>query len=923
MMRYAGLLGATLLGGEALLAALPNVDSIELEGEYPGHLQDVWYDGGSSLYWAHTEYIVRTDLAGHVLAQTSNSAYHHAGLEMRNGRVYTAICLQSDMATVGTQGHSRVMVGEYDATTLAEIAIHTTDVLDRAGSLSILDDGTFLVGCLRQNDMGVGQVRYHHLDADFNLIKSHPVDNVPVQMGIETLKVRGPFRYLNVYGSDAGGHALDFNCIKIDANDREVWRGSVGADRGLVFDGGYIWLGDSTYSSSTKKWSSRLVRRFNDLPASVVATAHAHEGGGTLETFDVAFDPVQAPRTLYLACGADDAGGVSTNGWSKVLRLADISAGATEVRGIAAPRELGMNGSAARFFLGPSASAGSTAYVAGLLAQWDGIDNAGRGMHDPAASYPVELVGNTAQTLTGSVPAGPRHFALGAGYLTFSSPSIIDACNAGAATVEVLMTPNGTPVSNGGIVAFGDTARALWVYEGAGIVGDMSYHGAISGEFQSIHHPASAPHAETNLFSFVLGGTSAASRLLVDATRKSYALTRFPTTCPDTTCRIGTLANRWVGTKAPVDVCSLRVYGRTLSLAEIEHNRHVDALRFTGEDAFLSSDLMLVPVPFSVTRKRTPNGLRATAIFTPRPVARRLVVAWGDRDGGTTTNGWAHAATLCDVPANAGRVRDVALPFDYGADTLSRFFLLGGDSSSYVMDGLIAQWDGIDNAGRGVHNPSASYPVELVGSTAQTLTGTVPARARHFELGSGYLTFTHPAIIDACNAGAATVEILSAPRGTLVHNGGLLAFGDTSRAFWIYQRNASGLLHAIGDCTYHGVLSGEYQSLNLPAVPCTTNLCSFVLGADANAHLYVDGVEARGVQRFTTDCTDAVCRIGSLGGSWTNIKPSADVFSIRVYNRLLTVDEIAANRAVDGLRFLDVPEVSALVPDRCFSVIIR
>ena len=119
------------------------------------------------------------------------------------------------------------------------------------------------------------------------------------------------------------------------------------------------------------------------------------------------------------------------------------------------------------------------------------------------------------------------------------------------------------------------------------------------------------------------------------------------------------------------------------------------------------------------------------------------------------------------------------------------------------------------------------------------------------------------------------------------------------------------------------MLSGEYQSLNLPAVPCTTNLCSFVLGADANAHLYVDGVEARGVQRFTTDCTDAVCRIGSLGGSWTNIKPSADVFSIRVYNRLLTVDEIAANRAVDGLRFLDAPEVSALVPDRCFSVIIR
>ncbi len=30
-------------------------------------------------------------------------------------------------------------------------------------------------------------------------------------------------------------------------------------------------------------------------------------------------------------------------------------------------------------------------------------------------------------------------------------------------------------------------------------------------------------------------------------------------------------------------------------------------------------------------------------------------------------------------------------------------------SASYVQDGLIAQWDGIDNAGTGVHDPTRSH----------------------------------------------------------------------------------------------------------------------------------------------------------------------------------------------------------------------
>ena len=43
-------------------------------------------------------------------------------------------------------------------------------------------------------------------------------------------------------------------------------------------------------------------------------------------------------------------------------------------------------------------------------------------------------------------------------------------------------------------------------------------------------------------------------------------------------------------------------------------------------------------------------------------------------------------------------------------------------SASYVQDGLITQWDGIDNAGTGTHNPNATVWKDLAGNLDLTLT---------------------------------------------------------------------------------------------------------------------------------------------------------------------------------------------------------
>ena len=60
-------------------------------------------------------------------------------------------------------------------------------------------------------------------------------------------------------------------------------------------------------------------------------------------------------------------------------------------------------------------------------------------------------------------------------------------------------------------------------------------------------------------------------------------------------------------------------------------------------------------------------------------------------------------------------------------------------SASYVQDGLIAQWDAIDNEGTGTHNPNATVWKDLKGNRDLTLQGNGTWRRaglqRHHQVG--------------------------------------------------------------------------------------------------------------------------------------------------------------------------------------------
>lgn len=217
-------------------------------------------------------------------------------------------------------------------------------------------------------------------------------------------------------------------------------------------------------------------------------------------------------------------------------------------------------------------------------------------------------------------------------------------------------------------------------------------------------------------------------------------------------------------------------------------------------------------------------------------------------------------------------------------------------SLSYVQDGLVAQWDGIENAGRGVHDPNAAHPVELVTNLTQTLTGTMPAHEAWFELGSGDLGFLLPTnICTAINAGRVTVEIVLARNGSNVNNGGFLALGTATRGFWTWQSTAA----LVGGCSYHA--NNEYTTMNHNADG--TNTVYFLLGSNSNKSSWgVNAVKTAGVTRNSTNVTaDDPCTLGALPGY---SRPNAQVFSIRVYDRVLTSAELESNREIDVQRFI-------------------
>jgi len=289
------------------------------------------------------------------------------------------------------------------------------------------------------------------------------------------------------------------------------------------------------------------------------------------------------------------------------------------------------------------------------------------------------------------------------------------------------------------------------------------------------------------------------------------------------------------------------------------------------------------------------------------------------RSDGETADLWD---VVNDRPANcpgltAGPAVNFGTSFTNVTSSVSAVRVIPG--SNYVQDGLVAQWDGIDNGGVGVHvDVATSGWTDLKGGVVLTKTGGDPVTDETgVLLGSKVKLEVYDAGGPATALGhvlgsqVKTVEIVGRDcnGATVVQNMFLLTMAgknkndNSNRLFMWYTDANLPVLGTIAVPGSGGILFYSGNDFGLTAGQDFTAAAVFTSATECRR--YSNGMP-RGTLTVNSEARSdkdsaAIALHGWYGqdGADTPIHVSA----IRVYNRALTAQEIARNHALDAIRF--------------------
>ena len=222
-------------------------------------------------------------------------------------------------------------------------------------------------------------------------------------------------------------------------------------------------------------------------------------------------------------------------------------------------------------------------------------------------------------------------------------------------------------------------------------------------------------------------------------------------------------------------------------------------------------------------------------------------------------------------------------------------------AKSYIQDGLVAMWDGIENAGWGTHDSAATTWKDLIGNCDWTL-GTSTSyewTANSFDAKDQFAATQD--FIDGSTV--TTVEVCAKIKTQTTWVSGNHAFviigcisGSGSPPYYgLLYRNASSDLALMGGRSYfHGTASefaGVAASFSFPNY-ATTSVSGYFNGTPRAA-------SGNNTLDYNATTRGTVARIGGTASQSMPI----EVYNIRLYSLALTAAEIAANYAVDVARF--------------------
>lgn len=216
-------------------------------------------------------------------------------------------------------------------------------------------------------------------------------------------------------------------------------------------------------------------------------------------------------------------------------------------------------------------------------------------------------------------------------------------------------------------------------------------------------------------------------------------------------------------------------------------------------------------------------------------------------------------------------------------------------AKSYIQDGLVAMWDGIENAGWGVHDANATVWRDLIGSLDITIPSSATIADKYLKMTSGSTSSVNTFTIDTTSDYA--VELV-------------FAAGDSHEtADWVRWR--FGYLLGASFATQYFKFGNYWGGNRVFNTPATYNRDSSTLSTDGRvvtATFNIKQSESKfdiyynGAKRYvdqSTDSTKSAYKIEFITGERAQY-----TFRANIYNRLLSASEIAYNYSIDKARFI-------------------
>ena len=363
----------------------------------------------------------------------------------------------------------------------------------------------------------------------------------------------------------------------------------------------------------------------------------------------------------------------------------------------------------------------SASYVQdGLVGQWDGIDNVGIGLHDATTNYWVDLTGQSGDFAVFTSIASFTANGLKKNASGVMATNVTPTARSDVRTIEVVVS--GAPAS-GWVHAFLITKdQTVSFANGRTAGGDRDYFFDYNNfGWRTPQKPAQETvsviyESSTKAQKFRQNGVSPTGSKQTNnwgSPRNSSAM--------HIGGRTGYETSGDYTTKG-YTIHAVRLYDHALSDAEIKRNATIDQIRFFGAPA----EIMPASDKYALVATAGEGGMVAADDVNSAPnataknempfsndvypVALRAIPlqgwkfsGWTGDDFSCVTEGSASTPVIV-LSSGCGRVYHAAFERDQDNPEIP-----------YVTNGLVGRWDGIENAGAGIHNTSTNRWVDLSG----------------------------------------------------------------------------------------------------------------------------------------------------------------------------------------------------------------